>query len=261
MVSTAATGGVQSLHRSLDLLEVLEVAASHQGSRTLAELAASVGLPAATVHRLLRTMVDRGVVRQRADRRYSLGYRLVPLGSTAGSLLDASAEEVLAGLVADLGETANLAVLAGHRAQYIAQVPSQYSMRVFTQVGNRVELHCTGVGKAMLAGMDTSRVDQVVTQAGLTRHTEHTLTTRPRLDAALARVRDQGYALDEEEQELGVRCVAVPVSGAGVAMAVSVSGPLSRVTDLAVARAVPALQFAAGSLVRHPSGPLTPARP
>ncbi len=254
-MSTTATGGVQSLHRSLDLLEVLEVAASHQDSPTLAELAGSVGLPAATVHRLLRTMVDRGVVRQRPDRRYSLGYRLVPLGSTAGSMLDASAHEVLADLVTDLGETANLAVLAGHRAQYIAQAPSQYSMRVFTQVGNRVALHCTGVGKAMLAGLGADLVDEVVARAGLPRRTENTLTTRRGLDAALARVRDLGYAVDEEEQELGVRCVAVPVSGAGVAMAVSVSGPLSRVTDAVVARAVPALQDAAGRLVPHPFAP------
>ena len=269
MVSTARSdvtngspaGGVRSLHRSLDLLEVLEVAASHGDHLALAELASAVGLPGPTVHRLLRTLVDRGLVRQRPDRRYTLGYRLVPLGSAAGSLLDANAQVVLDDLVAELGETANLAVLAGHRAQYVAQVPSQYSMRMFTRVGHRVELHCTGVGKAMLAGLSPADVDAVLSRVGLTRHTEHTLTTRRRLDSALARVREQGFALDEQEQELGVRCVAVPVREAGVSMALSVSGPLSRVTDAVVARAVPALQVAAGRLVRHPFAPLTHAAP
>ncbi len=251
-MSTAAPGGVQSLHRSLDLLEVI---AERGGHVALAELAEAVDIPMATVHRLLRTLLERGYVRQRADRRYALGYRLVPLGTAATALLGETTRTVLADLVADLGETANLAVLSGHRAEYVAQVPSAYSMRVFTQVGHRVALHCTGVGKAMLAHLDDAAVADVVDVAGLAALTEHTLVTPASLRAALALVRERGYAVDEQEQELGVRCVAVPVLGAGVAMAVSVSGPLARLTDDVVARAVPALRSAAARITEgavHP---------
>ena len=264
-MSTTAGGGVQSLHRSLDLVSALEAAGAHGGHLPLAELAEAAGIPAATAHRLLRTLVERGYVRQRPDRRYALGFRLVPLGTTATALLGDVAEAVLADLVADLGETANLAVLAGPRAEYVAQVPGRYAMRMFTQVGHRVALHSTGVGKALLAQLDDVAVAAVAAREGLTGHTEHTLTTLPSLRAALAQVRERGYAEDQQEQELGVRCVAVPVGGAGVGMAVSISGPLTRVTDEVVERAVPALQAAAVRLVadRHDAPPVagnTPGR-
>lgn len=244
-MSNAGPGGVQSLHRSLDLVAALESAGAHGGHLPLAELAGAAGIPAATAHRLLRTLVERGYVRQRPDRRYALGFRLVPLGTTAAALLGEVAEGVLADLVGELGETADLAVLAGRRAEYVAQAPGRYSMRMSTQVGHRVALHCTGVGKALLAQLDEAAVAALATREGLPGHTEHTLTTLPALRAALAQVREQGYAEDHEEQEPGVRSVAVPVGGAGVGMAVSISGPLTRVTDEVVGRAVPALQAAA----------------
>lgn len=257
-MSTTAAGGVQSLHRSLDLVAALEAAGTHGGHLALAELAQAAGIPAATAHRLLRTLVERGFVRQRPDRRYALGFRLVPLGTTAATLLDEVAAGVLADLVAELGETANLAVLAGPRAEYVAQAPGRYAMRMFTQVGHRVALHCTGVGKALLAQLDDGDVAAIAEREGLPRHTEHTVTSLPALLASLARVRAEGYAEDREEQEPGVRCVAVPVPGAGVGMAVSVSGPLTRVTDEVVARAVPALRAAA---VRLTDGRTTPSQP
>lgn len=244
-MSTTAPGGVQSLHRSLDLLEAI---AAHGGHLSLGELSEASSIPAPTVHRLLRTLLERGYVRQRADRRYALGYRLVPLGTSATALMGETVRSVLADLVGELGESANLAVLSGHQAEYVAQVPSAHAMRMFTQVGHRVELHCTGVGKAMLAHLEESVVAEVIAAVGLPRRTEHTLATAPLLHAALARVREDGFALDEQEQELGVRCVAVPVTGAGVAMAVSVSGPLTRLDDALVARAVPALRAAAARI-------------
>ncbi len=259
-MSTTTGGGVQSLHRSLDLVAALEAAGAHGGHLPLAELAEAAGIPAATAHRLLRTLVERGYVRQRPDRRYALGFRLVPLGSTATALLGEVAQGVLADLVDELGETANLAVLAGPRAEYVAQVPGRYAMRMFTQVGHRVALHCTGVGKALLAQLDDSAVAAVAAREGLPGHTAHTLTTLPELRAALALVRERGFAEDHQEQELGVRCVAVPVGGAGVGMAVSVSGPLTRVTDDVVERAVPALRAAAVRLVAGHDGHAPAAR-
>ncbi len=240
------SGGVQSLHRALQLVEVV---AQHGGQLAIREIAEATGLPQPTVHRLLRTLVERGYMRQLPDRRYALGFRLVPLGVAASRLVGVGVEQVLSDLVRELGETANLAILAGDNAEYVAQVPSNHSMRMFTEVGRRVDLHATGVGKALLAQLGDDQVDAIVRRTGLGGHTTHTIGTQTGLHAALAQIRERGYALDEQEQELGVRCVAVAVSSpTPTHTAVSVSGPLTRMDDALVARAVPLLQAAARRL-------------
>lgn len=239
-------GGVQSLHRALDALEVV---ATQGGHLAIGEIAAATGLPLPTTHRLLRTLVDRGYVRQLPNRRYALGFRLVPLGAAAMTMAGTDTEVVLAGLVDALGETANLAVLSGSHAEYVAQVPSRHTMRMFTEVGRQVDLHSTGVGKALLGQLAESRVREIVRRVGLHQQTEHTLVTEEDLLADLALVRSRGYALDEQEQEAGVRCVAVAVGPEPMSwMAVSVSGPVTRMTDELIERAVPLLQQAGRQL-------------
>ncbi|WP_432994342.1 IclR family transcriptional regulator [Dactylosporangium sp. CA-233914] len=246
--STQTAGGVQSLHRALDLLEIVAQAGGHLA---IGEIAAVSPIPLPTIHRLLRTLVERGYMRQLPNRRYALGFRLVPLGDAANALVGVNARAVLSDLVAELGETANLAVLSGDHAEYVAQVPSKHSMRTFTEVGRRVELHCTGVGKALLSRLDDTAVQGIVRRAGLAPHTRHTLSTAEALTAALADIRQRGYALDEEEQETGVRCVAVPLAAPmRTWMAISVSGPVARMTDAMVDRAVPLMRAAAGRLER-----------
>jgi IclR family acetate operon transcriptional repressor len=188
-------------------------------------------------------------MRQMPNRRYALGFRLVPLGATASSMVGADTEAVLGRLVEALGETANLAILSGSHAEYVAQVPSRHAMRMFTEVGRQVDLHCTGVGKALLAQLDDERVREIVRRVGLDRKTEHTHDTEGALFADLTEVRARGYALDEQEQEAGVRCVAVPVGTEPMSwMAVSVSGPVTRMTDELVTRAVPLLHEATRQL-------------
>ncbi|CAN5396313.1 allantoin degradation transcriptional regulator AllR [soil metagenome] len=247
-----SAGGVQSLHRSLDLLEIVAAGGGHMA---IGEIAAASDIPLPTIHRLLRTLVERGYMRQLPNRRYALGFRLVNLGTAANGMVGANAEPILAELVAALGETANLAMLSGDHAEYVAQVPSRHAMRMFTEVGRRVELHCTGVGKALLSQLNAEQVAAIVARVGLPAYTDHTITTAPALSEALSQIRGRSYAIDQEEQELGVRCVAVPVPSSR--MAVSVSGPLSRMTDDVVARAVPLLQAAAARLAAD----LSPGRP
>ncbi len=236
---------MQSLHRALDLLEVV---AARGGRLAVGEIATGAGLPVPTTHRLLRTLLERGYVHQTSDRRYALGARLVPLGTLAASLVGVDAEAVLARLVDELGETANLAMLSGSRAQYVAQAPGRHAMRMFTEVGRLVDLHSTGVGKALLARLDDERALDHVRRVGLARCTDHTLVTEAALLADLAVVRERGYALDEQEQEVGVRCVAVAVGEPLPWLAVSVSGPVTRMTDDLVDRAVPLLRAAARDL-------------
>lgn len=238
--------GVQSLHRALDLVEIVAAGGGHL---SIGEIAKASGIPLPTIHRLLQTMVERGYMRQMPNRRYALGFRLVPLGATASSMVGADTDALLAELVDELGETANLAVLSGAHAEYVTQVPSRHAMRMFTEIGRQVELHCSGVGKALMAQLDDDQVHSIIRRVGLPAYTPHTLTTESALFAELAAIRKCGYATDEEEKESGVRCVAVPIKSDLLSwMAVSVSGPITRMTDDLVTRAVPLLQNTANRL-------------
>jgi IclR family acetate operon transcriptional repressor len=227
---------VQSLQRAFDLLERL---ADAGGEASLSELAAITGLPLPTIHRLIRTLVTLGYVRQNRNRRYTLGSRLIRLGESASRQFGTWARPYLMQLVDQVEETANLAVLDGDEVVYVAQVPSKHSMRMFTEVGRRLLPHGTGVGKAMLAQLPRAEVLALLERTGLPAYTPNTITDTQELMDSLDQITEQGYALDESEQELGVRCIAVPLIGAPTLSAVSVSGPEGRLTHDAVARILP----------------------
>lgn len=243
-----AKGGVQSVERAFGLLGLI---ADAGGRATLSELAERAGLPMPTIHRLLRTLVGMGYVRQLQDRGYALGPSLIRLGDLAGRQLGDVVRPQLRHLVAELGETANVAVLDGDMVVYISQVPSPHSMRMFTEVGRRAHPSATGVGKAILAGLDPERARQIVTSSGMPTPTPKSIGDLPSLEAELDRIRERGYSVDEEEQELGVRCFAVEVAGAPTPMAISVSGPTTRVDEDFAGRAVPLLQAAAREIVEE----------
>ncbi|RZU75536.1 IclR family transcriptional regulator [Micromonospora kangleipakensis] len=247
-------GGVQSLERAFELLEIMADAGGVIG---LSRLAQESGLALPTIHRLIRTLVDLGYVRQEPSRQYSLGPRLIRLGDSASHLLGTWSRPYLSRLVDALGESANLAMLDGDRVVYVAQVQSRQSMRMFTEVGRRVYPHCTAVGKALLAHLPPSDVHTLLERTGMPAQTEHTITEPRRFAEEIDRVRAQGYAMDDGEQEIGVRCVAVPVLGTSNRLAVSVSGPAPRMTPDVVERAVPLLRQAAADLADELSVPRT----
>lgn len=251
---SAANGGVQSLERAFGLLERMADAGGEVG---LSELAADSGLPLPTIHRLMRTLVARGYVRQQPNRRYALGPRLIRLGESASRLLGSWARPHLERLAEETGETANMALLDGDEAVYVAQAPSRHSVRMFTEVGRRVLPHSTGVGKALLAHLPDEEVRALLSRTGMPAATERTITSPDVFLEALERVREDGYAVDDNEQEMGVRCIAVPVPGAPTATAVSISGPAGRVTDAARDTFVPLLKEVAHDL----SATLAGARP
>src|SRR5690606_13696971 len=219
--------------------ELLERLADAGGEASLSELATSSGLLMPTIHRLIRTLVASGYVRQNANRRYALGARLIRLGEHASLQFGTWARPLLAELVDEVGETANLAVLERDEVVYVSQAPSKHSMRMFTEVGRRLLPHGTGVGKAILAGLPSDEVRALLGRTGMPAYTEHTHTDVERFLAHLADIAEQGYALDESEQELGVRCIAVPVPGTPTPTAVSVSGSEGRLTKDAVGRIAP----------------------
>jgi IclR family transcriptional regulator, acetate operon repressor len=238
-------GGVQSLERAFLLLELM---AEDGGEVALSRLAVDSGLPLSTIHRLVRTLVARGYVRQLPSRRYVLGPRLIHLGESSSRTLGTWARPHLSSLVDSTGETANLAMLDGDRVVYVAQVPSRHSMRMFTEVGRRVHLHCTGVGKALLSQLPAATARDLLERGGMPRRTTKTITDPDELMALLPQIAAQGYVLDDGEQEIGVRCVAVPVSGGPAQTAISVSGPESRVPMESVPAIVAQLQETAAAL-------------
>src|SRR6478736_10460730 len=132
-------GGVQSIERAFRILEVL---AANGGVMGLSALAAAAGLPLPTLHRLARTLVDLGYLRQEPSRQYALGPRLLLLAESSSTMLNSLALPHLKRLVDELGETANLAMLDGDQVAYVAQAPGRHSMRMFTQVGRRAQPHC-----------------------------------------------------------------------------------------------------------------------
>lgn len=250
-VRPARGSKVQSVERAFGLLETL---ADNGGVLGLSQLAAESGLPLPTIHRLIRTLVDIGYVRQEPSRQYALGPKLIRLGERSSRLLSVWARPHLQRLVGELGESANLAQLDGDQIVYVAQVPSHHSMRMFTEVGRRVLPHCTAVGKAIMAGMPVDEVRDILARTGMPKHTENTITDPMLFSRQLAWSTEHGYAVDEGEQEVGVRCVAVSVPNAPSRLALSVSGPATRMSDQLISRAVPLMREAAAELSRDLSG-------
>ncbi|MDO5739665.1 MAG: IclR family transcriptional regulator [Ornithinimicrobium sp.] len=243
------SGGVQSLERAFHILEAM---ADSGGIIGLSQLADKVDLPLATIHRLVRSLVDLGYVRQEANRQYSLGPRLMRLAAESGKRIGALAKPLLTEAVEALDESVNLAILDDDEIVYVAQVqPSRNFMRMFTEVGRRTTPHSTAVGKAILASSDDVDVVALLERTGMPRRTEHTLTTAEEFLTVLRATRARGFAMDEGEQEVGVRCVAVAVPGAPRPMALSMSGPTTRMDDATVERGAKVLREVAAKLAKE----------
>jgi IclR family acetate operon transcriptional repressor len=240
--SSSRAGGVQSIGRAFMLLETV---VDNGGVMGLSRLADVTGLPLPTIHRLVRTLVGLGYLRQEPSRQYAVGPRLTRLAEGSTQMFAAWARPHLLKLVSEVGESANLAVLDCDHAVYLAQVPSRHQMRMFTEVGRRVPLHCTAVGKVMLAQFEEVKVREIIQRAGMPVQTESTITDVPELLTQLELIRTRGYATDEGEQEVGVRCIAVPVLDAPLRLAMSISGPAARMSDQVLDHAFESLQIAA----------------
>ncbi|MCU0490816.1 MAG: IclR family transcriptional regulator [Chloroflexaceae bacterium] len=238
---------VQSVDRTLDLLEALTEAGDDV---SLSHLSERLDLPVGTVHRLLASLVSRGYAAQdKGSRLYGPGPRLLEVAARASQhrrfSLARLARPALAALTAATEETSNLLVLQGSEGVYNEQVSSPRLVRMFTEVGQRVPLYCTGGGKAILSGFSPQQLDAYLQNARLEQFTPKTLTNPSALRQELERASQQGFALDDEERELGVCCVAAPVfdhNGRCIA-ALSISGPTTRMN--------PARAQALGPLVRQ----------
>ena len=231
--ATSGTGPVQSLNRGLALLERL--AAATDGI-TLSGLAEETALAPSTAHRLLASLRERGFAQQDPSTGlWHIGARAFTVGNAflRGRSYVALARHHMRDLVDRVGETANLAALDQNEAIYLTQIECDEMMRAFARPGTRVPLHCSGVGKALLAALPEREAESIIAAAGLARLTKRTLVDLDALRADLSRSRERGYAIDDGEHAVGLRCVAAAIfdDGGWPLAALSISGPAARIDD------------------------------
>ncbi len=236
--------------KALDVLE--RVAAAGRPVR-FATLLAQGGYPKATLYRLLQTLARTGMLAYDPDRQsYAPGVRLVRLAHVAWSQssLAPVARATIDRLSATLGETVHLAQLDEGQVLYVDKRNAARAVEMFSQAGRVGPAYCTGVGKAMLAHLAAPDLARALARQSFHRFTEHTLTTPAALGAELDRVRACGFALDAEEHEPGILCVAVPILARSgrVLGALSVTSTTGRTTLAALAALAPEVTAAAAEI-------------
>lgn len=227
------SGQVQSLSRALWLMNAL--ADCPQGL-SLSEVAHRVQLPTSTAHRLLTTLQNERYVRFDSERSaWLIGVQAFQVGSTFVRSRDmvAMARPFMRRLMEESGETVNLGISDRTEVVYLAQVECHKMMRAIAGPGGRARMHCSGIGKALLAFTCEHELHDIIENTGLNRETQKTLADAEALKADLMRIRKRGYAIDDEENAIGLRCVAGVIfdEHAEPMAGLSVSGPTARMTD------------------------------
>lgn len=226
---SAEAASVRTLERGLMVLSALAAL----GQASLMQIARQAGLSGSTTYRLLETLRQNGFIDwDEYSGQFSVGLRAYQVGlafAEQNTLIRVAHSEMQA-LVAQLNESANFAVLRGPEAVYIHQVEGRQLVRMFTQLGATAPLHCSGVGKVLLSGLSHTQLAQKLGPEPYQSYTPHSITTLPAFSAELEKVRQQGYALDDEEREIGVRCVAMPIwnQHGEIIAALSISAPVMR---------------------------------
>jgi IclR family acetate operon transcriptional repressor len=231
--SPVYTGDVPALRKGLGVLELL----ASDGPLTLAEIQRRGALNKTMTFRLIRVLRETGYVRHDVERhRYSLALKLLDLGGAVASSLDIvrAGQPLLNQLREEFGETTNLGVIDDGRIVYVAMAESSRpGLRMASRVGGSSCLHSTAMGKAILAFLPEPDREAALANLELTAVTSKTITGSSQMHADLEQARRSGYAIDNEENEIGARCVGVPVlDGSGFPLgAISISGPTARMSD------------------------------
>jgi len=215
---------------------VIDLMAASAKPLTLTAIAKETGMAKSTLHGILSTLVEIGYVSQSAENdQYSLSVHMFEIGSSVSNSWNERqiAIPYMQRILEQTGETVHMAVLSDGEVLYIHKQESSRSIQIVTANGVKLPAHCTGLGKALLSGLQPAEVLQIVDSKGMQRLTEHTITSYDALMDELARVRQQGYSVDNQEFMDGLRCIAVPIytHSGKVTAAISIAGPLSRMRD------------------------------
>lgn len=239
---------------TLRLLGLLEVIAGDDRPVNLMELVRETGLPKPTVHRMLQQLETAGMLQRDGDNRhYSTGLRLRRLAENLllNGTLHGGRHAILSNLVAEIGESCNITALSGNQVLYLDRVETTAPLRFFLHPGSKVPVHCSATGKLFLAHMTARQRERLLNASSLERFTDNTLTTAAAVEAELATIRSDGYAMDNEEFLPDLLCVAIPVpkvDGGLSNMAIAVQAPISRLDADRAVTLLPALRRAAKAM-------------
>ncbi len=221
--------GILVLHKTLDVLETIREAREGLG---LADLARAVGLPKPTAYRIVATLEARGYLARNQAGLYQMTRRLFELERKESDeqLLAIVAQPVMERLLESCKETLNLGILDAGEVVVISTIESPQAIRMSSKIGNRRYLHSTALGKILLSGLSDKEVMRLIRLKKLPRFTPNTLVTKHAVLAEVLQVRKQGWAMDNEENEPGGRCIGAPITGPGgrVVAALSISAPIFR---------------------------------
>lgn len=229
--SRSPAGQIAVLHKALDLLECLAA-----GPLTAADISRRIGVTKPTVYRLLGTLQSRGFITKEADvSRYMIGSAVHALGAGTGSPADliSLTRPFTTGLAATFGETVNVAVKSGDQILYVDVLQSGHRLRTDIPAGGRDHIHSTALGKAILAELPEGEARAILTTIDLVPVTPSTITALPALLRQLTVIRQDGYAIDDGENEAGSICIASAIRGPDGRPigAISISGPRWRIDD------------------------------
>ncbi len=221
---------IKSLDRAINLLEMLVRSENGMG---VTELSRELDLHKSTVFRLLDTLKYRGYVEKNDDNQnYIIGIKLFELGSRVLNDIDSRnrVRPYLEELKEKTDETVHLGILDDGEIIYVDKVESNATIRMYSQVGRRVPVHSTSLGKVILAHLPEERVREIIEYKGLPEEGKNTITDPDELIEHLKKVKEQGYAVDDEEQEEGIRCIAGPVFNhrGEIQSSFSISAPITR---------------------------------
>jgi len=248
---------VPALERGLRILELLP---KSRGGLTLSQLTRYLGLPKSSVHCLLHTLQDSGYVYKDADTgKFRVSLRVCALANMALNAigLREQAKPHLQNLAKSLRMTVHLAVMEQGACILIEKVSPPEVTRIATWTGKHLSLHCTAVGKALAAYLPEEQLDALIREQGLLRHNDNTICSAPRLKRELAIIRQRGYALDDEEEEINVRCLGAPIldeKGNAIA-AISIVGTTLQVHDRNVDSLARQVIATANKIAQHLRGP------
>lgn len=222
---------IHSLDKAFTLIDII---ADSPDSLSLNGITKLAGLPKTTVHRMLSCLESWGYVESDQNRAYKLGVKLLQLGAQVQKGLDIRnvARPFIKELNSITKETVFLGIMHKGRSLYVDKIDGHYSVRLVSEVGSLNYMHSTALGKCLMSSLAEDNVDSILTGHGMPALTGMTITDKETLINQLKTIRENGYAVDDMENEEGVRCVAAPVKdyeGKFVA-AISISGPASRVT-------------------------------
>lgn len=243
---------VKTVQRAIRIIDQL----SGDGNLGVTDLCEILGMPKSSTHNILETLVHERVLEKKGDsNKYGLGVRLVELGNRAQLSLDITriAHPYLVSLNEKTDETVHLTVLDDDEVLYIDCVESKMRIRTYSVIGVRAPLHCTAVGKAILAFLPSSEQDRIIREKGTPRMTQNTVTDADELRAELRRIVQRGYSIDNMEHEDYLRCIGAPIRNwkGEVRASISVSGPSQRLTRKRIAAIASRLTIATDEISRH----------